>query len=390
VRIAIDGTSWYNQRGFGRFTRDLLTALFTLDRDHEYLLFVDQVTELPDSENVNIVHVDTKKTTTKAAVAKDRRSVADLIRLGVQVTSCHPDIVFYPAVYSWFPVKPGLKVVVTLHDAIAEHYPQLIFPDLKSRMLWSLKTKLALLQCDRVLTVSMAAKREIVEYLHVDPNMISVISEGASPIFRQCPQSEKYDNLRNKMGIPLDSRLIVYVGGLAPHKNLDGFLGGFTKAKSKAGIKDVKLLLVGDFSGAGFHSNYSSLRRQVNEDPLLKDSVFFPGFVSDEDLVLLYNDALSAAMPSFSEGFGLPALESMCCGVPVLSSTGGSLPEVVGEGGLYYDPHDTDAICEAILKLCTDHALHEKLSQHALSQSKKFSWKKSAEQTISILENMGK
>jgi glycosyltransferase involved in cell wall biosynthesis len=386
MNIGIDATCWWNQRGFGRMARELLSAMFSLDSEHKFYLFVDQA---PDESmklpNTEIVQVFSERPATDAAVANDSRSIGDMLRLYKAVSNSPVDLMFFPAVYSWFPVPLKLPTVVTLHDAIAEHFPEMIFPDWKGRLFWTLKVKLALWQCQRVMTVSHAAKAEIEQYIGVKGDLIDVISEAPNKLFRQIDDSTMSQDLRRRIGLPREGNLIVYVGGLAPHKNLEGFLEGFALARADQRIDDVHVVLVGDYGGAGFHSNYGELQQLAN-DKRLKGLVHFTGFISDDDLVILYNDAMAAAMPSFSEGFGLPAVEAMACGTPILSSDQGSLPEVVGDAGVFFDPYDVKSISRAILKMSIDHELRDQLSKIAVPRAEGFTWERAAKLALGYLE----
>lgn len=389
MNIGIDATCWQNQRGFGRFTRELLSALFSIETQHRFYLFVDQA---PDESmtwpHVDYVQVYPNRPLTEAAVDKDSRSVSDMLRFYKAVANTPLDLMFFPAVYSWFPVPMRLPTIVTLHDAIPEHFPKMVFPDWKSRQFWNLKVKLALWQSNRVLTVSEAAKREISEYIGVKPELIDVISEAPNALFRKIDNPAARQQLRKELNIPANVKLIVYVGGMAPHKNLHRLLDGFSLAQSNQALEDVHLLLVGDYAGAGFHSNYDSLQQRVDGDNNLKSRVHFSGFVTDQQLLLIYNDAMAASMPSLSEGFGLPAIEAMACGAPVLSSNCGSLPEVVGDAGVYFDPYDPESISRAIIKLSTDEQLRQQLSEAAQARAKTFTWDRAARLTMGFLESL--
>ena len=389
MNIGIDATCWQNQRGFGRFTRELLTALFAIDTKHRFYLFVDQA---PDESmawpHVDYIQVHPHRPLTQSAVARDSRRVRDMIQFYKAVAKCPLDLMFFPAVYSWFPVPIRLPTIVTLHDAIPEHFPKMVFPDWKSRLFWNIKVKLALWQSNRVLTVSQAAKKEITQYIGVNHSLIDVITEAPNPLFRKLGDPKLGQQFREQINIPLKVKLIVYVGGMAPHKNLHRFLDGFSLAQENLGLKDVHLLLVGDYAGAGFHSNYDSLQQRVDGDSNLNSRVYFSGFVTDEQLVVIYNDAMAATMPSLSEGFGLPAIEAMACGTPVLSSNCGSLPEVVGDAGLYFDPYDVGAISRAIIKLSCDEQLRQQLGEIAKTRAETFTWEKSAKLTLGFLESL--
>lgn len=389
MNIGIDATCWQNQRGFGRFTRELLTALFAIETSHHFYLFIEQA---PDESmawpHVDYVQVLTHRQLKESAAAKKSRRVGDMAKLYKAVSNCPLDLMFFPSIHSWFPVPLRLPTLVTLHDAIPERFPKMIFPDWKNRLFWNIKVKLAIWQSNRMLTVSQAAKKEIIEYLGVNHSLIDVISEAPSPFFRKIDDPELVQQFREQINVPLNVRLIVHVGGMEPHKNLHRFLDGLSLAQEHRGMEDVHLLLVGDYSGEGFHSNYDSLQQRVDSDKNLNSRVHFSGFVTDEQLLVIYNDAMAATMPSLSEGFGLPAIEAMACGTPVLSSNCGSLPEVVGDAGLYFDPYDVDAISRAIIKLSCDEQLRRQLGETAKTRAETFTWEKAAHLTMGFLESL--
>ncbi|GMQ88805.1 MAG: glycosyltransferase family 1 protein [Gammaproteobacteria bacterium] len=387
MRIGIDGTCWWSRRGFGRFTRELLKAMFEQAGDHQYVLFVDRPPE-PEMLRpcVTVIQANASTPVTQAAVASGSRSIGDVWSFTRLVSGQQLDIMFYPAVYSWFPAPFGLPAVVTLHDAIAEHFPELIFPDWKGRLFWTLKMRLARWQAKRIMTVSNAARAEIEQYLGVRPDRIDVVSEAADPRFTPVTDQQRRSAARARAGLPADARLIVYVGGLAPHKNIPGLFKGLVRAQEMGAMDNVHLALVGDIAGDGFHSHYEELLSLVQSEPRLNGRVHFTGFVSDDDLVALYSDAMAITLPSFSEGFGLPAIEAMACGVPVLASTAGSVPEVVGDAGLYFDPHKPDEIADAIHRISTEPETLSQLRIKALQRASEFTWERAAKLALSSLQ----
>lgn len=387
MRVGIDATCWWSRRGFGRFTRGLLDAIFAAGTSHEFVLFIDRPAE-PEMvrPGVRTVQVDVSRTVTSAAVADGSRSLGDVLAFKRAVSAQPLDVMFFPAVYSWFPVKRGLPVVVTLHDAIAERFPELVFPDRKGRFLWSLKMRLACRQADHFVTVSHAAKREIVKYLRLDPEKIDVITEAADKMFEAKDDNVELRAARRRAGLEENIRMIVYVGGLAPHKNIAGFMKAFSTVADRPGMQDLHLVLIGDIEGDGFHSHYRELKTLKSNDQNLKERVHFTGYVSDKDLVTLMAGSEALCLPSFSEGFGLPAIEAMACGVPVLASTAGSLPEVVGDAGLLFDPHNIEEMSAAILELSTNANLRQELRKLAVARSSKFTWAAAAHMVIPVLQ----
>jgi glycosyltransferase involved in cell wall biosynthesis len=389
LNIGIDATCWWNNRGFGRFTREILTTLFEIGARHRFYLIVDQpLDELRRYGNVTVVQAASSRPTTEAAVADSNRSPFDIYRLYRAAAQCPLDIMFFPAVYSWYPVPRHIPTMVTVHDAIAEHYPELIFPGWRSRFFWAIKMKCAIWSSQRILTVSRAAKDEIVQYIGADPAKIDITSEAPNPQFRQTHDSAHIMAARQRANLPVDAPVIVFVGGLAPHKNLHGLLDGFERAQRLGRVQGVHLALVGDFKGGGFFSNYDSLSARVQGNPELRGRVHFCGYVSDADLVALYSSALAVAMPSYSEGFGLPAVEAMACSAPVLASDRGSLPEVVGNAGIYFDPFDVESISRAIIEMVENDTLRSQLSSNALARAGDFTWMHAAQLTLTYLEAM--
>jgi glycosyltransferase involved in cell wall biosynthesis len=362
--------------------------MFEAPGGHEFFLFLDRSPE-PEMlvPGINVIQVNVSRPVTEAAVAEGSRSLLDVWSFTRAVSSQSLDVMFFPAVYSWFPVAPGLPGVVTLHDAIAERFPALVFPHRKGRLLWSLKMRLARWQANRIMTVSDAAKREIIEYLRIRPGIIDVVSEAADAHFSPVSDAAVRAAARRRAGLPADARMILYVGGLAPHKNIPGLLNGLAQAVEKEGTEDVHLALIGDIEGDGFHSHYRELQQMVNGNTRLTTRVHFTGYVSDEDLAALYSDSLALCLPSFSEGFGLPAIEAMACGVPVLASSAGSVPEVVGEAGLYFDPSSVEQIADAIYRMATEAGTLARLGEKASERAALFTWSRAAQLAYSSLES---
>jgi alpha-1,3-rhamnosyl/mannosyltransferase len=376
-RVGIDATTWGNNRGFGRFTRELVRALAERDSGFEYTLVVDfpDAADLPS--NARVVTVPTRRTTVASAAGAGARSVGDMLLMARAVAREHFDLFFFPAVYSYFPLVASVPMVVAFHDTIAERYPRLMFPTRRNELLWRAKCALAKRQARRVMTVSQASAQDIEHFHGVRADRIDLVTEAADPVFGPPGDSQAPRSIRARYGLGTEGPLFVYVGGLNPHKNLLGLLRGFEQALESR--PDAALAIVGDTSGKGFHDNRKELAEFTQKSARLSARVHFTGYVPDDDLVALYGAATALVLPSLWEGFGLPAVEAMACGLPVLASRRGSLPEVVGEAGLYFDPLDPKQIGDSMLRLCGEPELARKLSANALSRSSTFTWQRGAE-----------
>lgn len=386
MRIAVDASCWSNRRGFGRYTRELLAELVPLlaQRGHTPLLVVDRQTApevraaLPDFE---VAEAATRAQPTRAAAADGARSPADLWRMSRTLAKAQCDVVFFPAVYSFFPVPRGLPAVVTFHDAIAEQFPEMIFPDRRSRWFWALKVRWALAQASAVLTVSQSARSQLADAFGLRQESITVSGEGP-PSDLSVPDDATLQEVATRFGLDRTPR-ILYVGGLSPHKNLDGLLRALTRLEGEP----WHLMLVGDIESEAFHSCYRDLVNLVGELHL-ESRVTFTGYVSAQDLAALYGLADLLVLPSWSEGFGLPAVEAMSCGVPVAASRAGSLPEVVGDAGVFFDPADTDEMADALGRLLRDADLRRRLGRRGFDAVHRHSWEDAAHRVALLLEDV--
>jgi glycosyltransferase involved in cell wall biosynthesis len=376
-RVGIDATTWGNNRGFGRFTRELVRALVKRESGFEYTLVLDSpnVDELPPGARV--VMVPTRNTTVASAAGSGARSLGDMLLMARAVARERFDLFFFPAVYSYFPLISAVPMVVAFHDTIAERYPRMMFPTRRNELFWRAKCALAKHQARRVMTVSRASAEDIERFHGVGADRIDLVTEAADPVFRPPGDLAASNAVRARYDLGESGPLFVYVGGLNPHKNLLGLLRGFERALAER--PDARLAIVGDTSGKGFHDNRQELSDFVARSARLSECVRFTGYVSDQDLVCLYGAATALVLPSLWEGFGLPAVEAMACGLPVLASRRGSLPDVIGDAGLFFDPLSPDDIKSSLLRLCADPALAKTLGSAALARSATFTWDRGAE-----------
>lgn len=383
MRIAIDACCWSNRRGFGRFTRELVGHMVAEHPRHEYTLVLDRATaeqsRLPAGARLEVVA--TREQPTRAASAAGARSPVDLLRMARAAARVPADLFFFPAVYSYYPMLRRVPTVVTFHDAIAETHPRLIFPGPRARLFWRAKSWLANRQADRIVTVSRDARTRIAAAFRRPESEIAVVSEAPGAPFRPLSDRATARHVLEDYDLPTDERLVLYVGGISPHKNLDGLLHAFARLADRP----AHLAIVGDHSGDSFLGCYPELVR-LRDRLGLESAVTFTGFVPDEHLAVLYNAATVLALPSFDEGFGLPAVEAMACGLPVLASRSGSLAEVVGPAGVFFDPRDHAGMAAALRQVLDDPALRKSLAAEGLKRAGGFSWSAAARDAVRLFE----
>lgn len=372
--VGVDATTWPNDRGFGRFTREFVTALAQRDSEFRYTLVFDQPHDgrWPIPDGVEVLSATTGRNLNEAAVGDQARSPLYLWQMGKIVRQAQFDLFYYPAVYSYFPLLSRVPKVVCYHDTTAERIPHLLFPKKINHRLWQVKTWLAKQQTTRAMTVSESSARDMVEYLGIPRSRIDVVTEAADPVFHPIDDRRIAARARDRYDIPQDARLLVYVGGMNAHKNILELLRTMPDVVSHH--PDAHLAIVGSTSGKGFWDNVPELMAFVAATPVLQDRVHFTDYISDEELVELFASTDALVFPSLWEGFGLPAVEAMSCGVPVLASNLSSLPEVIGDAGLYFDPHKRDTIRDALIRFLGDDDLRARLKAAARPQAAGFTW----------------
>ncbi len=387
MRIGVDATCWSNRRGYGRFTRGLLQALLTIDHQNHYVFFVDEEPKeflLP--EGVEVVRIAAEVPTARAAAANGHRSLKDLWAAGHAISEQKLDLVYFPSLYSYVPLVSAVPKLVTIHDAIPELFPELVFPTWRSKLFWRVKAKLGCVQARLVLTVSDYSRRCLIEQLKIPPARLRVVSEASDPAFRPLKRPDGR-MLYARWGLSPETRFLAYVGGFSPHKNLALLIDVFRELQAQPQFADLHLLLVGDHEGDAFYSCYRQLVDQVRQLGL-QARVVFTGYLGDDDLVVLFNLAEAVVLPSFCEGFGLPAVESAACGTPVVATTRSPLPELLGEGAISVEPNDRAGWRDAIARVLSDIKLRERMRAAGLAAAGRLSWQNSAHQLLSIFEEV--
>ncbi len=380
MRIGVDVACWVNRRGYGRFVRELLGAMIAASPGDEFVAFADPwAAELFDrpGANVTLERVTLGAAAARAASADGYRSPLDMLRLTRAVRRAGVDVFFSPSVYTYFPLPPGLPAVVTVHDTIAERFPELTLPSRRARLFWRAKVGLALRQARLILTVSHFSARDLHALLGVPNERLRVAVEAPAAAFRPSEARAEIDGAAAALGLPPGAEWIVYVGGFGPHKRVDAIVRAHAAALAARPHHPVHLLLVGDFAGDNFLADVGRIRQAI-ADAGTGELVHWCGFVPDEQLRHVYSGALALLLPSTFEGFGLPAVEAAACGAPVIATTASPLPEVLEGGGLFVPPDDEAALGAALRRLLEDEPLRRRLGERALARAGSLSWPRAA------------
>lgn len=369
MRIAVDFHSVTGfKQGTRTYTRNLVQGLLDQDRGNQYLLYVtDQdPAELPvfPGENWRYQRVRPHQRLLRIPLGLPWR----LWRDRVDVFHCQ---------YMGPPFCP-VPYVVTIHDIIHEYMPELYPPALKTMM--SLTYPVSARRAAKVITVSECAKADLVKHYGLAPEKIAVIYEAADESLRPLGQGQALADLvrpvLEKYGVT--QPYFLYLGRLEPRKNVPRLIEAFDGLK-RAGSLPHRLVIAGmkDFQ-------HEPIEEQVRVRGL-QNEVVFTGGVDDEDLAALMNGATALVYPSLAEGFGLPPLEAMACGTPVITSNVSAMAEVVGGAGLLVDPRSPVAIAEAMAAVAARPELAAELRAKGLKRAAQFSWAKTAAQTLEVL-----
>ena len=367
MRIAIDARK-LRDYGIGTYVRNVLRHLSRIDRNTEYVLLCrEQDCAIAGQLGENF------RTVPEASPAYSiREQVAvpmDLRRVGANL--------FHAPHYVLPPLTP-CRSVVTIHDCIHLQFPQYLPNRLgyayARSALWVAAHRSA-----RVLTVSEASKRDILRHFSISSAKIDVIHNAIDERFGETPSEEDVSRVRERY--QLNDPYVLYAGNIKPHKNLERLIEAFHLLR-RGGLDQVKLLIIGDEI-----SKYATLRRAVHRYKLHQHVRFF-GFVPDRTLAVLYRLAGVFVFPSLYEGFGLPPLEAMASGTPVITSNVSSLPEVVGDAALLIDPYDPAAIEAAMRRVLTEPALRDDLRARGLARVKEFSWDRSVRRIREVYDEV--
>ncbi len=273
------------------------------------------------------------------------------------------------------------RYVITVHDVIPLLFPQLF--TLKHRLIVHAGLARVAQQADIVIVPSYAVQQDVQQYLRIDKSRVVVIPEGCEPRFRPLTDPEHLHRVRTKYGLP--ALYILCLGTLEPRKNITTLLHAFARLRSLLHGEPALHLVVAGARGWREQAIFQTVKNLG-----IEQAVCFPGFIDDEDLPALYSGALLFVFPSLYEGFGLPVLEAMSCGIPVVASNTSAMPEVAGDAALLVDPYDIEGMATAIATVVHNTSLRDSLRRKGLIQAQRFSWETTARKTLDLYMALGR
>jgi glycosyltransferase involved in cell wall biosynthesis len=271
------------------------------------------------------------------------------------------------------PPTLGARTVVTIHDLAFMTHPECAVPSLRTYL--HRVVPRAVKRADHIIAVSQRTADDLVELLGVAPKKLTVIHLGIDPSVRRVTDAAVLVDAQERYGLRLPFALAV--GTIEPRKNFARLIEAFALARRQAG-GPAQLVIAGR-KGWLYDDVFATVERLR-----LGDEVRFLDYVPDADLATLYSQAAVVAMPSLYEGFGIPVVEAMACGVPVVASTGGSLPEIVGDAGLLAAPEDVPALAEALTRAVGDASLREQFITRGYARARAFNWDAAARQHVAV------
>ena len=368
MRIGIDARKLHDF-GIGTYIRNLLRHLARLDSQTEFVILCrpeDRETLAAVGENFRAV-----------PESSGNYSIAEQIKIPWALK--REGVTLFHAPHYVLPPLVQCRSVVTIHDCIHLMFPQYL-PNRAA--LWYARTSISLAarRATRVMTVSESSKRDILRYVDTQPEKIDVIYNAYDERFAIEPAEEDVARVRERY--QLHDPFVLYAGNVKPHKNLERLIDAFHLVR-KQGLDNLKLVLIGDEI-----SKYTALRRAVHQYQLRKH-VRFLGYLPEVTLAVMYRLAGVFVFPSLYEGFGLPPLEAMASGTPVVTSNVSSLPEVAGDAAVLVDPYDPQAIADGIYRVLTDEPLRRSLILKGIARAGQFSWEQSVRRIRAIYGEVG-
>lgn len=378
MRIGIDISTVLNHGqdiGAGRYITNLVRNLLKIDKENTYILTGRYITEehLPVIYDLKSDHPENKiklylyNTTSKKLNLWDKIRFPAVELLGFKANILHcPDYLMPPTL--------NRNIILTIHDLAFIRFPEFNFDWFVKK--YSREVKKNAHISKKIIADSESTKNDIVKFFKIDPARVEVVYLAADNIFKKLSEKDKNIDVLKKYKI--NKKYILSVGTIEPRKNFITLIKAFDHIKQKNTAFDYKLVIVGR---TGWKSEAVYLEREKSP---YREDILFTGRVPDDDLVQIYNQAELFVYPSLFEGFGLPILEAMSCGLPVIASDTSSLKEVTGGAGVLVSPDNDTELQNQILNILGNKEIKEKLKEKSLIQAKKFSWERTAQETLDI------
>lgn len=371
MKIGIDARAakWYRGTGIGTYTYQLINNLNKLDNFNDYLIFMPEASHLDInfSKNFTLTNINEKSS----------QNFWEQVNIPNILNSENLQLYHVPQNGVGIPFDKQCPFVITLHDVIPYRMPETV----SDRYIHIFNEELPKIVplCDGIITVSNFSKYDIAEAFNYPLDKIYVTHLAAENIYKPLTKTYCQKVINKKYGI--SKNFILYVGGFSPRKNISGLIQAFEMACSKA--KEDIILVVAGYKGKSYE-NYKALCERLH----ISEKVFFPGFIDINDMPYLYNASSLLVYPSFYEGFGLPPVEAMACGIPVITSNVTSIPEITADCAMLIDPKNTDELSNAIYRVLHDSELRKSLIAKGLALSNTLNWRNTAASTLKAYESI--
>lgn len=369
MKIAMDarGVSWYKGTGIGTYTDKILKCMIEDHRDNFYQIYWSgKGYQEFESDNTKIImaskrhHRFFEQHYFPSNLKKENMDIYHIPQNGIGISEEIP-----------------CKKVVTIHDLIPYILPETVGKGYLSKFLKEMPRIVEL--ADGIITVSECSKRDILKFFNIEKDKVFVTPLAADNKYRPLDKNQCREKLKEVYNI--SRPFVLYIGGFSPRKNLSALMTAFSNIHKNLDTEHDLVIV-------GANKDDSNLLRELSVNLNITSNVIFTGFVQEELLPVFYNSCSVFVYPSIYEGFGLPPLEAMSCGAPVITSDISSIPEVVGNGGILIDPFDMKSIMYSLEALLNDESIRKELSDKALKRASQFSWKKTSEQTIEIYKKI--
>ncbi len=374
MKICIDAR-WIKEKiaGIGRYTMYLLKYLAEVDNSNSYMVLFDN--EVVRRNVCRELGLDKQPNFEMHSVPYGVFSLRGQVSLPRLLRSAGIDIFHstnFMAPLSGF----GGRLVVTIHDIIPLKFPEFAPRSKKTRLFLIYKAlmKWLVTVSDTIIADSEHSRRDILDFFRIPPSKVKAVYLGVDSKYRPLPTDVR-EEVRRKLNV--NDRLALFAGRADPYKNLISLVRAVESINLKGKI-NCKVAVAGERD-----PRYREVEKYIISKRM-RDDVLFLGSLDEDELIRIYNAADVLVLPSMYEGFGLPPLEAMACGTPVICSNRSSLPEVVGDAGMVVEPTDTEAIASAMERVFTDGALRNKMIEDGLKRAALFPWKKTAEETLKI------